>query len=280
MGEFVHVYNDGGGIRDVPVADGVGNIQGNRGNVANQGSGTVVAIGIPFVIPPGDNATNGLQFTGTAGSFSLSAPIIAAGWNALKGCYMWMPAYYGGSSYPAGWYWAIFSSDIAGILYMDKYVSGTPQRVTNPTAVPINLSGRINQSISEITGPTGFIIKGGSLGPNGALRTHLRVLGTTSGAKTIKGYLDSTNIFGAIPGTSSNVEYGLSMINQGSEALQVAEPINSPIGIGASLSSFGIPNYAAIDTTVDRTFSISLQIGTNVTSVILLHASVTATYGG
>jgi len=86
----------------------------------------IASIGVPFIIPPGDGSANGLQFTGSSGAFTLSAAILTNSWNVLKGCWMYMPASFGGSTYPAGWYWAVFSSDTAGILYTETYVSGRP----------------------------------------------------------------------------------------------------------------------------------------------------------
>ncbi len=64
----------------------------------------VMSVGTPFVIPPGDGAAVGLQFTGSAGAYTLSAAIITNGWNWLKnGFWLYLPANFGGSAYPAGW---------------------------------------------------------------------------------------------------------------------------------------------------------------------------------
>ena len=51
----------------------------------------IAAIGTPFVILPGDGSTTGLQFTGSAGAFTLSAAIVTSAWNVLKGCWCYMP---------------------------------------------------------------------------------------------------------------------------------------------------------------------------------------------
>ncbi|MBK9993689.1 MAG: hypothetical protein IPP01_06830 [Saprospiraceae bacterium] len=124
----------------------------------------IAAIGVPFCILPGDGSTTGLQFTGSAGAFTLSAAILTNAWNALKGCWCYMPSGFGRSGYAAGWYWAVFSSDTAGVLYSDTYVSGRVTRDFSPTAFPVNLSGWLTQTTSEVTGPTGFTL-GGSMGP-------------------------------------------------------------------------------------------------------------------
>ena len=64
----------------------------------------IAAIGTPFAILPGDGSTTGLQFTGSAGAFTLSAAILTNAWNALKGCWCYMPSGFGRTEYPAGWY--------------------------------------------------------------------------------------------------------------------------------------------------------------------------------
>jgi hypothetical protein len=115
------------------------------GGVANQ----IAAIGTPFVILPGDGAAVGMFFTGTAGAFTLSAAILTNAWNALKGCWCYLPANFGGKTYPAGWYWAVFSSDTAGILYNNTYSSGSPSRPATPTAFVDNLAGWLTQTTSE-----------------------------------------------------------------------------------------------------------------------------------
>ncbi|HMU31892.1 MAG TPA: hypothetical protein PKD43_17455, partial [Nitrospira sp.] len=113
----------------------------------------IASIGVPFIIPPGDGSANGLQFTGSSGAFTLSAAILANSWNVLKGCWMYMPASFGGSTYPAGWYWAVFSSDTAGILYTETYVSGRPARPATQTPFSTNLSGWLTTTTAEVTGP-------------------------------------------------------------------------------------------------------------------------------
>jgi len=44
-------------------------------------------------------------------------------------------------------------------------------------------------------------------------------------------------------------------------------------------ASFLANEYAAIDTTTDKTLSYSMQISTNAACAILLHADVSVTYG-
>ena len=240
----------------------------------------IAAIGTPFVILPGDGSTTGLQFTGSAGAFTLSAAILTNAWNALKGCWCYMPSGFGRTEYPAGWYWAAFSSDTAGVLYTDTYVSGRPTRDFSPTSFPVNLSGWLTQTTSEVTGPTGLTLRGGSMGPSGTLKAHSRMMGNTTASKTFKIYLDSTQVafFGSIT-TNPNSESIVSVRNQASESLQLCSHQLANPGVGQVAASFLTNEYAAIDTKIDKTLSYSLQISTNAACAILLHADVSVTYG-
>jgi len=238
----------------------------------------VAVSGVPFVILPGDNSANGMFFTNSAGAFTLSAAIMTSAWNMLKGCWCYLPANFGGRTYPAGWYWAVFSSDTAGILYTDTYVSGQPSRPSSPTPFPVNLSGWLDQSIAEITGPTGFLLRGGAMGNNGSLKQHLRLLGNITGTKTFRTYVGSTIVLQTAPTTYPNTEQLLSCRNQGVETLQNNSRTSIPTGVGASGASVWL-EYTSADTGIDQNLSMSLQLSVNTACAILLHADVTVTYG-
>ena len=241
----------------------------------------VFVSGTPFVIPAGDGAAVGLQFTGSAGAFTLSAAILSNLWNALKGCWIYMPANFGGSSYSAGWYWAVFSSDTAGILYSDTYTSGTPKRPASPTVFPTNLTGWLTTTTSEITGPTGFVLPGGSLGQNGSLKSHLRLSGNATANKNFRLYAGAS-LIGFANGitTLPNAEVLISACNQGSNALQIVSRSVAVPGVGAVAGSVAVAGEAtAVDFAADQTLSISLQISTTSACAVLLHADITCTYG-
>ena len=241
----------------------------------------IAAIGTPFAILPGDGAAVGMFFTGTAGAFTLTgAAILTNLWNLLKGCWCYLPANFGGFTYPAGWYWAVFSSDTAGILYNTTYTSGRPIRPTSPTPFVDNLTGWLTQITSEVTGPTGFTVRGGSMGPSGTLKAHSRMMGNVTANKTYKMYLDSTQVaaFGSLS-TNPNAENIVSVRNQASESLQLLSHQLANPGVGQVAASFLTNEYSAIDTTTDKTLSYSLQISTNAACAILLGADVTVTYG-
>ena len=242
---------------------------------------TIASIGVPFIIPPGDGAAVGLQFTGTAGAFTLSAAILTNAWNALKGCWMYLTASFGGSTCPAGWYWAVFSSDTAGIVYTDTYVSGKPVRPSSPVAFSIDLTGRLTSTTSEVTGPTGFVLPGGSMGPNGSLKSHLRLSGNATANKNFRMYAGSSLIgFANSITTLPNSEILISACNQGSIASQVVSRSVAVPGVGAVAGSVAVAGEAtAVDFAADQTLSISLQISTTSACAVLLHADTTCTYG-
>ena len=240
---------------------------------------TIASIGVPFIIPPGDGAAVGLQFTGTAGAFTLSAAILTNAWNALKGCWMYLTASFGGSTCPAGWYWAVFSSDTAGIVYTDTYVSGKPVRPSSPVAFSIDLTGRLTSTTSEVTGPTGLTLRGGAMGKNGSLKQHLRSLGNATGTKTFRTYVGSTIVLQTSLTTSPNSEQLLSCRNQGVETLQNNSRAATPTGVGASGASVSGVEYTSVDTGIDQNLSMSLQLSVNTACAILLHADAYITYG-
>ena len=240
----------------------------------------IAAIGVPFCILPGDGSTTGLQFTGSAGAFTLSAAILTGAWVALKGCWCYMPSGFGRSGYAAGWYWGVFSSDTAGVLYSDTYVSGRVTRDFSPTAFPVNLNGWLTQTTSEVTGPTGFTIPGGSIGKSGVLKMLVRGLGNTTANKTYKTYIGSTYVGYIGPVTTNpSWEVAIDCRNQGSEAMQIGSRQTALTGVGASGATFVAGESTSVDTTVDQNFSISMQISTTAACAILLHADATTTYG-
>jgi len=242
---------------------------------------TVMSIGVPFVILPGDGSATGMFFTNSAGAFTLTVgAILTSAWNALKGCWCYLPANFGGKTYPAGWYWAVFSSDTAGILYNNVYTSGVPTRPAALTPFSDNLAGWLTQTTSEVTGPTGFTLLGGSMGKSGALKAHLRGIGNATATKFYKLYLDSSLVQYIQPVTTSpNWEMIVSTCNQGSESLQINSRQQTPTGVGAAWTMMVSGEATSVDTSVDQTLSISMQISTTAACAILLHADVTVTHG-
>jgi len=250
------------------------------GPVANQ----VAVVGTPFVIPAGDGAAVGLQFTNNLGAFTLSAAIITNLWNALKGCWIYLQANFGAQTYPAGWYWAVFTGDTAGTLYMNTYTSGTPIRPTSPTSFPVNLNGWYSTTTSEVTGPDGFVLPGGSMGLSGSLKTYWSLAGNAISTKSFFGIIGGTKVIQANTTTSPVAEMLTTMRNTGTaqEQINTRSPGTAPIGVAAAASatvSSAVFQFTTIDTNVDNTLSISLKLQATDACIVLLHANIICTYG-
>lgn len=244
----------------------------------------VIAISsIPFLIMPGDGAANGCRFTGTNGAFTLSAAIITNIGASLAGCYAYFPAGFGGSSLPAGWYWTEFSSDTAGIVYAETYAaeSGQPGRPATRTPITPNLSGWVTGSASEIVGPSGFILPANALGNNGNLQVLFGQAGSTTGTKSFRAKIDTTNIVhtGTTTVPVGDTLHTLSCIDSPTEKLLGRANSASACGVGLLASSYVAINAVSVNTAVQQRFSFSLQQSTNVATPILMRAYAIATYG-
>ena len=245
-------------------------------------SSNVIAVSnIPFLIMPGDGSANGCQFTGTNGAFTLLAAIIANIGTSLAGCYAYFSANFGGSSLPAGWYWTEFSSDTAGIVYANTYTSGTPRRPVTKTPISTNLTGWVTGTTSETVGPTGFVLPGSALGKSGILELFLSQAGSTTGTKSYRMQLDGTNVF---QNGGSTIPVGESLhtatcTDSVSEKQLGRTSAGSYGSLGVATTVFAAANRVSIDTSIDRTVSLSLQQSTNVSTPVLMRFSLKATYG-
>jgi len=237
---------------------------------------TLVLSNIPFLIPPGDGAASGLSFSGSAGAFTLSAAILASTGAALAGCYCYFSANFGGSTRPAGWYWTVFSSDTAGIVYADMYTSGAPRRITSPTPFSENLTGRITSPTNEVTAISGIILPAGSLGKNGSLEMKAHLSGSTGGTKTyrVRDSEASVQLFNYTTTASPVTEIFSELVCFDSHTLKAYHR-----GWGSvSASSYGA-TFSTVDTGVSRVLSASMQGSTNVSAPILMSLRLLATFG-
>lgn len=244
-------------------------------------SRTIARCNIPFLIMPGDGAANGCQFTGTNGTFTLSAPIIAYIGTSLAGCYAYFSANFGGSSLPAGWYWTEFSSDTAGIVYAATYTSGKVRRPATKTAITPNLSGWVTGTTIEVVGPSGFVLPGSALGKNGSLSTFFGQAGSTAGQKTFRLKDGTTNLVqtGTLTSPTGESLHTLTCMDSHTEKTVGRSTTGSATGVALFTTSYVTANTISLDTSVDRTLSISLQQSTNVATPVLLRAYAVATYG-
>lgn len=241
---------------------------------------TLVACGIPFVMFGGNGSTTGLQFTGSAGAFTLTAAILTNAFNFLAaGGYAYFPVNFGGQTIAAGWYFVKMTDDTHGTVYQDTYTSGQPVIPASPTAFVANLTGWLTQTISEVTALNGFTLSGNSLGKNGMLTSALRVVANSSaGSKSARFRVAGAGIFNVQPATSyldSDTMYWMQNMGGTGKQLITRQGVG---GVGTNYTSYG-NDVLSVDTSVDQAMSFTLQLATNTDSVIAVFRSVTAQYG-
>lgn len=267
MAEFVHVYNDGGGIRNVPMREGATRFTTDR---------VLYQAGVTFCIPPGDGGANGLSFTGTNGNFTLSAAVDTDFWRLfIGGGYMYFPSGITGLS--SGWRWVVMTTNTDGVAYAETYVPGvsSPPMVKTPTPISGVGAGRITQVITEITAHQ-FILPGKSLGPNGALDVYWARDGDTTAGKTLRLRLDGTLVITApAVSTAPSADQSPYVKNMGVETRQLG--VRSS-GYGAA-GGTGVHVVSTIDTSVDVTATITMQLSQNTGALALSAVDSYAKYG-
>lgn len=214
--------------------------------------------GIPFVLPPGNGSSSGLQFSGINGEFTLSSAIVSVN---ISHSYIYMPENFGGSSNPAGWYYALWSSSTAGILYLDTYDPTSniaPLVPKTPSIVPVNLSGWITSPITEIQACQ-FIIPGNFMGNNGLLEALYRLwCNNSSGNKTIRIKFDTTTMHSMAPTTSSYNNDILAVIQNSGE---YNKQVNTRNGLSLGTGTTSVDgDVRAVDTSVDVYCKMTMQI--------------------
>jgi len=233
---------------------------------------TLFQSGIPFGILPGDGGANGLDFTDSIGNFTLSAAVVTDFYRAfIGGGYLYFPA--GTAGVLDGWYFAVMSSDTARRVYAEKYEqgTGTPQIIASPTSLSGLSTGRITQSTSEITAFT-FTLPGGAMGPNGrVVSTYARAADAT-GTKTVRLRLDGTALFSEPKTTSSIGESSITVRNIGSQARQWGDR-------GAYSGTISTTQYTTVDTSANKTVTVSLQSSLNTIGQFVCGFDCTAKYG-
>lgn len=239
------------------------------------------AVGIPFVIPPGDGGSNGLIFSGTAGAFTLSAAVQSFLGSMLSGCYMYLPADFGGLTIPAGWYWTEWSSDTAGIVYAETYTTGLPRAPTQKTALSSNASGRLTTTTAEVTGPTGLTIAGGSLGPNGGLNIYVQqVANNSADQKSVYVYAGAERIFQNNATTSPVICMNTMVQNQGVQNKQSSyRSVSVLSGVGTAGSALTAFSYSTLDTSSAFDCSASLKLGAKTSGLALISLDIFQFYG-
>ena len=239
---------------------------------------TLFSSGVPFLIPPGDGGANGLAFTGGGGgAFTLSAAILSFSFNVLSDCYIWLPANAGGSGCAAGWYYAQFSSDTAGIVYGNTYTSGVPIIPPLPIAFAGAPSGRITTTTAEITAQS-INLPARAMGNNGTLEWWPRLIGTNSANfKQARLRAGGTEALMDQLSTAPDSERVYTVRNRGREDRQTCS--RSTIGVGGAVTSMS-GDWMSVDTSVVTDISITLKLSAVTDSIVLLSNRIVVTNFG
>ena len=237
---------------------------------------TGFSCGVPFLIPPGDGATNGLSFTGGGGgAFTLSAAILTGAGALLTDCYVYLPANAGGSGNTAGWYFAQFTSDTAGTIYADQYISGQPIIPAAPAVFPGSPTGRITTTTSEITAITGLTLPSGALGKNGVLEWWPRCVATNSaGAKQTRLRLGGVEALLEQATTLPDTERVLTLRNRGRLDRQTSS--RNAQGIGSAIATIA-GDAVAVDTGSDQLVTMTLKLPATTDAAVLLSSRIVVT---
>ena len=241
---------------------------------------SIVVSGVPFVMFGGNGSSTGLQFSGSAGSFTLSAAIMTSSFNLLAGGgYAYFPANFGGQTIAAGWYYCTMSDDTHGILYQNTYSSGQPTIPASPTAFVANLTGWLTQTTSEVTALSGFTLTGNSLGKNGLLTILIRMIANNSAGSKYGRIKISTIV---ILSNSLSTSYLDTDMMHAAQAMGSAGKLlctrNGAPGFGGNYTSYSA-DVVTVDTTVDQAITGTMQLATNTDSLIVVFRSITAQYG-
>lgn len=250
----------------------------------------VLAIGVPFRLFSGNGSNSGLQWSGLRGTFTLSSAIYTSHYySQIVGGYAYLPANFGGATIAAGWYFYKMTSDTAGELYKETYVSGIPTIPSTPTAFGNSelTSGWLTQTTAEVTAitiPDGY--KANSMGKNGLFESILRLGGNSGNSgKIVKVKLGSTAMHGFMvygPGTLTG-EAILSSRNQGAVNSQscgrsITLSANNGVGFFSTADS-SITSRTTIDTGVGADINVTMQLTANTDALLLYGIHSRITYG-
>ena len=235
---------------------------------------------VPFILPAGDGGANGLAFAGGGGgAFTYSvAPLVGLGSNLVGiPCFFYLPANSGGSGNAAGWYYGAFTSDTAGVIYGDRYITGNPSSAipSSPSAFPGSPAGRITQTTGAVTGMSGLTIPAGSIGKDSEIEWKILCSGDSSAA--------TKNYFLSVAGVLTIREQ--STIHSITERLLTLRTAGvrdrlygsrTARGVGGIDNNGTVPQYN-IDTTAALPIAEVLQLGANTGTLVRYSSRISVT---
>lgn len=246
----------------------------------------VVAVGVPFTLFAGNGSSEGIQWAGLRGTFTLSvAPYNSHYYSQITGGYCYLPANFGGITIAAGWYFYKMTSDTAGEVFKNTYTSGIPAIPSAPVAFGDSelTTGRLTQTTAEVTAITiasGF--KANSMGPNGLFQSLLRIGGITGNSgkyvrvKIGSAYLQGVMVYGTnlLTGEVLISTRNQGVLNSQSNGRALTNAGNNGVGAMSNLDAAG--SRSTIDTSVTADINVTMQLTANTDALLLygIHSSI------
>lgn len=243
----------------------MGDITGPIAGGAGGGAQAIARAAIPFIIEPtGTMAANGVFTRGTA----LDATYASA-WS-----YFAAGAIFAGSA--AGWYYTVSSTTLAGTVFNNTYLSGTPSVPPAPTPFVVAGPGAYTGVLTAVVGPQ-VTIPGGAMGPNGLLEARtLWSMPNNANAKTLTISYGGGVVLNGAAASVASAQVLTTIYNRGSNASQVSMPTANLVGLGTAGAN---PLPGTINTAVSQTLAIGATLGVATDYLILEAYQVTVTPG-
>lgn len=242
--------------------------------------GVLFQSGVPFWLPPGDGGSNGLNFTGTRGVFTLSAAVLTNFHVLLTyGGYAYLPAGSGGLA-EGGLFFCKMTDDTNGEIFQEKYSGvGTPLIPASPTAHPNLTAGRITQTTLEVTVVT-VTVPGNSMGPNGFWKALWGArMNNSATNKQVRVRFNTTTI-GTSAATTANHVVDAECIRQNAGVVSVQNGNSPNVGrLHTTSTAMVVADRGIVDTSVDNTISLTLTLGANTDSCLGILRNVSVGYG-
>lgn len=240
MGEFVHVYNDGGGIRDVNVPNTPLSISGKPRAISN-GDAFQLSFDdmVPKIFPSLANSSTAVQsgstVTVTCGAAHGVPATVHDGWK------VWYP---GSPNIPAGWY--------SDFLYLGSNTfSFTAADSKTVASESVNAGSWVNAYVEFYR----TMIPGSVMGKNGRITCRVfRGGDATANNKTLRINFGGVVISTHSSTTAPNVIYKYSLFNHNSETKQRA--MNNP----ETAASGSANNVSTVDTTQEQAYSLTMAL--------------------
>jgi hypothetical protein len=216
---------------------------------------------IPFIIPP-------------SGSISAAGALSGITLNkTYASCYMWFPANAVAASIAAGWYYVAMSSATAGTVYLNTYTSGTPVIPASLTPVTAGQTAYTTLTTPAVNA-IAATVPANSMGINGELDVDY-IIATTSNTdtKTATVVFGSTTVQTSAIATTAAADTGVALSIRNAGATGVQFNISTPTGDPAQAASTAL-TQSAVDTTVNETIAIALQLGTATDYIVLASYSI------